>query len=45
MTVPMIALAAVTVAIGLGAGWLFEVSLDASAQMLDRNIYIEAVLR
>ncbi|MCA1731979.1 MAG: Na+/H+ antiporter subunit D [Acidobacteria bacterium] len=45
MLVPIAALAAVTVAIGLGAGWLFDVSLDASAQMLDRAAYIEAVLR
>jgi multicomponent Na+:H+ antiporter subunit D len=45
MLVPIAALAAVTVAIGLGAGWLFEVSLEASAQMLDRTAYIEAVLR
>ena len=45
MTVPIGALALLTVAIGLGAGWLFDLSLDASAQMLDRRIYIEAVLR
>jgi len=45
MTIPIAALAAVTIAIGLGAGWLFDVSLEASAQMLDRSAYIEAVLR
>ncbi|HVS31175.1 MAG TPA: Na+/H+ antiporter subunit D [Thermoanaerobaculia bacterium] len=45
MTLPIGALAAVTVAIGLGASWLFDVSMDAAAQMLDRNAYIEAVLR
>ena len=45
MTGPMTALACLTLAIGLGAGWLFNVSLDAAAQLLDRSAYIEAVLR
>jgi len=45
MTAPIVALAAITVAIGLGAGWLFGVSLDAATQILDRRTYIEAVLR
>jgi multicomponent Na+:H+ antiporter subunit D len=45
MSWPAGALAALTVLIGLGAGWLFEISLRASDQMLDRRTYIEAVLR
>ena len=45
MTWPIGALAAITVAVGLGAGWLFEVSLEASAQVMERSTYIEAVLR
>ncbi len=45
MTIPIGALAAITIAVGLAAGWLFDVSLEASEQMLDRRAYIEAVLR
>jgi multicomponent Na+:H+ antiporter subunit D len=45
MTWPVGALASITVVIGLGAGWLFDISLDASEEMLDRRAYIEAVLR
>ena len=44
MMVPIAALAILTVVIGLGSGWLFRVSLDASDQILDRATYIRAVL-
>ena len=44
MMVPIAALALLTVVIGLGSGWLFRVSLDASDQILDRATYIRAVL-
>jgi hypothetical protein len=38
------ALATVTVAIGLGAGDVFQVALRASAQLLDPAEYVSAVL-
>jgi multicomponent Na+:H+ antiporter subunit D len=44
MMVPVIALALLTVAIGLGAGWLFSVSLEASEQLMHREVYMRHVL-
>ncbi|HUP48788.1 MAG TPA: Na+/H+ antiporter subunit D [Thermoanaerobaculia bacterium] len=44
MMIPIAILALLTVTIGLGAGWLFEISLEASEQILDRTIYLRAVL-
>jgi multicomponent Na+:H+ antiporter subunit D len=44
MMVPVIALALLTVAIGLGAGWLFSVSLEASEQLMHRDVYMRHVL-
>jgi multicomponent Na+:H+ antiporter subunit D len=44
MLVPIAALAIVTVVIGLGAGWLFDLSMTAAAQLLDTAGYIKAVL-
>jgi len=41
---PIAALASITVLIGLGAGPLFELSLRAADQLLDRPAYIRAVL-
>lgn len=41
---PIAALAGVTVAIGLFAGPLFELSQEAARQLLDREVYIKAVL-
>jgi len=41
---PSAALAAITVAIGLGAGPVFELSRRAADQLLDREGYIRAVL-
>ena len=45
MMVPVIALALLTVVIGLGAGWLFSVSLEASEQLMDPNAYMRHVLQ
>jgi multicomponent Na+:H+ antiporter subunit D len=41
---PIALLAAVTVAIGLGAGPVFELSRDAARQLLDPSAYVTAVL-
>jgi multicomponent Na+:H+ antiporter subunit D len=41
---PILALAAITVAIGLGAGPVLDFSLEASRQLMEPRIYIEAVL-
>jgi multicomponent Na+:H+ antiporter subunit D len=41
---PILGLAAITVAVGLGAGPVLELSLRASEQLMDPSIYIEAVL-
>jgi multicomponent Na+:H+ antiporter subunit D len=41
---PVIVLAALTCAIGLGAQFLFDLSQSAAAQLIDRQIYIDAVL-
>jgi multicomponent Na+:H+ antiporter subunit D len=41
---PILGLAALTVAIGLGAGPVLELSLRASEQLMEPSIYIEAVL-
>jgi len=41
---PVVALATLTVLIGLGAGPLFNLSLEAADQLLDRNAYVTAVL-
>lgn len=45
MLVPIVGLAAVTLAISIGAGPLFETTLRASDQLLNSRIYIDAVLR
>jgi multicomponent Na+:H+ antiporter subunit D len=44
MAAPVACLAAVTVLIGLGAGPMFDLSIRAADQLLDRREYIEAVL-
>jgi multicomponent Na+:H+ antiporter subunit D len=44
LLVPIAALAAVTVAIGVGAGPLFSLAVSAADQLLDRETYIAAVL-
>lgn len=44
MLLPSIVLASLTVVIGLGAGWLFALSIDASSQLLDPRAYVDAVL-
>lgn len=41
---PAVLLATLTVLIGCGAGWLFDISLQAAGQLLDPSIYIQAVL-
>lgn len=41
---PSCLLAALTIAIGLGAEWAYGLSLDTARQLLDRQGYIEAVL-
>ncbi len=41
---PISAMAAVTVAIGLGAAWVYDVAEAAAAQLLDPALYVEAVL-
>ncbi|MFN8559294.1 MAG: proton-conducting transporter membrane subunit, partial [Dehalococcoidia bacterium] len=41
---PVAALAALTVIIGLAAGPLFDLSLRAAEQLMDRRAYTEAVL-
>jgi multicomponent Na+:H+ antiporter subunit D len=44
MMFPVTALALLTIAIGLGAGALFSVSLKASEQLVQREVYIQRVL-
>ncbi|HUP44070.1 MAG TPA: Na+/H+ antiporter subunit D [Thermoanaerobaculia bacterium] len=44
MMVPVGALALLTILIGLGSGWLFSVSLEASDQILDQALYLRTVL-
>ena len=41
---PVLALGAITVAIGLGAGVLFRFADAAAAQLLDPELYVRAVL-
>jgi multicomponent Na+:H+ antiporter subunit D len=41
---PTVALAILTIGIGIGAGWLMELSIRASEQLLQPAEYIEAVL-
>jgi len=41
---PIAVLAAITVCIGIGAGPVFSLSLDAAAQLLDPRDYIRAVM-
>jgi multicomponent Na+:H+ antiporter subunit D len=41
---PITALAAVTVVIGLGAAWVYELAEAAATQLLDPALYTEAVL-
>ena len=41
---PALGLAALTVLIGLGAGAVFDVANRTAEQLLDRNLYIQAVL-
>jgi multicomponent Na+:H+ antiporter subunit D len=44
LMIPIAGLAAITLAIGFGAGWLFEISVTAAGQLLDTSLYIKAVL-
>jgi multicomponent Na+:H+ antiporter subunit D len=44
MLLPIVALAAVTVSIGVTAGPVFELSMNAADQLMDPTAYIEAVL-
>jgi multicomponent Na+:H+ antiporter subunit D len=44
LIVPAVALACVTVLIGIGAEPVFRISLDAAEQLMDRTEYIAAVL-
>jgi len=44
MMLPVTGLALLTIAIGLGAGWLFSVSLEASTQLVKREAYMRHVL-
>jgi multicomponent Na+:H+ antiporter subunit D len=44
MLVPIAGLAAVTLAISVAAGPLFELSLRASEQLLNPQTYVQAVL-
>lgn len=44
LVMPSIILAIITVALGLGAGLVVEVSLEASARLLNPTLYIDAVL-
>ena len=41
---PVVALAAITVAVGLGAGPVFDLASRAAAQLVDPSQYIRAVL-
>jgi multicomponent Na+:H+ antiporter subunit D len=44
MMFPVTGLAVLTIVIGLGAGWLFSVSLEASQQLVHREAYMRLVL-
>jgi len=44
LVAPILALAAITVVVGLGAGPVLDLSLRASEQLMDPGVYIEAVL-
>jgi formate hydrogenlyase subunit 3/multisubunit Na+/H+ antiporter MnhD subunit len=44
MLTPVIALACITVLIGLGAEWVFQLSVQTADQLLNSNQYIQAVL-
>jgi len=44
MLVPIVMLAMITVLIGLGAQWLFFLSMESARQLLNSNSYIEVVL-
>ncbi|MGP1272033.1 MAG: proton-conducting transporter transmembrane domain-containing protein [Phycisphaerales bacterium] len=44
VTAPIVCLAALTVAIGLGASWAFDLARLTAEQLLDSSVYIEAVL-
>lgn len=44
MVAPIAILAAITVSIGLGAGHVFDLSVEAAEQLLNPDIYIQAVL-
>jgi multicomponent Na+:H+ antiporter subunit D len=41
---PVVALAAITVAVGLGAGPVFDLASRAAAQLADPSQYVRAVL-
>jgi multicomponent Na+:H+ antiporter subunit D len=41
---PVVALAAITVAVGLGAGPVFDLASRAAAQLADPSHYVRAVL-
>ncbi len=41
---PIAVLAAITVSLGFGAGWLYDLSTRAASQLIDRSEYIRAVL-
>lgn len=44
MLTPVMALACITVLIGLGAEWVFQLSVQTADQLLNSNEYIQAVL-
>ena len=44
LLLPVAALAAVTVLVGVGAGPLFDLSLEAAEQLYDPEAYLQAVL-
>ena len=44
MVAPIALLAAITVSIGLGAGHVFALSVEAAEQLLNPDVYIQAVL-
>jgi multicomponent Na+:H+ antiporter subunit D len=41
---PIAVLAAITVTLGFGAGWLYDLSMRAASQLIDKSEYIRAVL-
>ena len=45
MLIPIVGLAAVTLALSIAAGSFFELSLLASGQLLNPQTYIDAVLK